>query len=1071
MPNNCDFLISPSFDALQSEVFEQISEQAGDHPASILYIENNDHRTDEVTDAWAADYKPLRLRVTDFSTVVSECYERIANPSTLLDALTRRRLIDRALRTVAGHGFLDDAHLYRDHFTDLITELEGEGYHTPEAVQTLVEKSELSTETAKLVASVYDVFYELRQDGVGDDVYTLSEAYGAVLESDASLTDLLPHVDIVVISGFYELSYHEKAFLRRLARSFPVYISLPLSDTENPTDGANQITTDVMDTYLDIAGPPTTIPPDTSNSLIEVAGKLYTPTSGADEGSTPPEELQWYSAPTPDREVRQVARRIRKQLADGADPNDILVVIPGLISYQEQVADVFEAAGIESVGFANKLLYQTYAGRAMLDLADLCVDKPRTDTIARLATNPLVTLGEDNDEVDRSAIADLARRLPTIDTNRLLEELDDDSADALQQLFQFTGDAEAAGAEDVVEAVRNVFEAVDLSDNIEAIEAGAESFDARMEVASYNRVEKVLDAVEYVGRRFGMDDPIEEVYDALEKVRVPPPNQPTQDVVEIVGPRDAFMQSYSYLYFVGLTEQDFPVEQDRPLFFERMFDNIPEISLTDDREEARYQFATLISSAESVYITTPETSFDDDDLLESSILDELARVTGLEPSPDELGNAVSEDVQRALRHHRGRETREAAVTHAADSGAFDRQQVERIVAGARCAENRAEAGPSSHDGQLDSGLVAELHGDREPYSPTKLKDYAQCGYAYYMKRILGIEAPDEFHLEPQKVDLGSLVHDIFEKFYRGLQDDHGEPVHLTDYNRNSLEEQLLEQTRASLDDADIEFDDVFYERWLEQLLAGLATPDVNEYYGGDQPHQGTDRGLFVRFLDAEYDDNDDIPAWFEVPMDFSDSDEGEITVTTPDGQEIPVGGFIDRVGLREQDDGTIEGLVHDYKTSDPETIQTIDGIEFQLPLYTLATRTELAAHYGDELGTVDGQFYVTEPPTEVTRKWSLKYYIERNDGTDQDYERFLTETVPSRVGDIVDGIENGAFQTTTLSPKEAGCRYCDYRDICDVRHHQRQEIIQEMDRSDAPGYIPQRARDGSFLDTIGGDDT
>jgi ATP-dependent helicase/nuclease subunit B len=367
-------------------------------------------------------------------------------------------------------------------------------------------------------------------------------------------------------------------------------------------------------------------------------------------------------------------------------------------------------------------------------------------------------------------------------------------------------------------------------------------------------------------------------------------------------------------------------------------------------------------------------------------------------------------------------------------------------------------------------LVAELHGERGPYSPTQLKDYAQCGYAYYMNRILGIDAPEEFHLEPQKVDLGSLVHDIFEEFYRGLQDDHGEPVHLSEYERGFLEERLLEQTRASLGDADIEFDDVFYERWLEQLLAGLATPDVNEYFGGERLHQGTDRGLFVRFLDVEYDNNDDVPAWFEVPMDFTDSEEGGITVTTPDGRRISVGGFIDRVSLREQDDGTIDGLVHDYKTSDPKTIQTIDGIEFQLPLYTLATRAELAAQHGDALGTVDGEFYVTEPPTEVKRKRSLQYYIERSDGTDEAYERFITETVPSRVGEIAAGIENGAFQTTTLPPKEAGCHYCDYHDVCDVRHHQRQEIIQEMDRSGAPGYIPQRARDGSFLDTLGGED-
>lgn len=1069
MATGCEFFTSPSIDSLQSAVFRGASEQAGEQPASILYIENNDHRTDEIADAWAADYEPLRLRVTDFNTVVGECYEQVAGPSTLLDALTRRRLIDRALRVVADRGHVEDAHLYREHFTDLFTKLEGEGHDTPDAVRELLEHSTLTSETADLVATVYEEFFALRRDSVGEDAYTLSEAYQAVLDSETPVSDFLAHVDVVVISGFYELSHHEDAFLRQLAAEFPVYISLPVADTDSETGGANQITADAIDTYRDIAGAPTTIDPDSSSPLIEAAGEMYTPTPGVNN-TIPQDQLRWYSAPTPDREVRQIARRIRKQLSEGVDPNEILVIIPGLISYQEQVADVFEAADIPSVSFANKLLYQTYAGRAMLDLVDLSVDERRTDTVARLATNPVVTLGERNSAVNRSAIADLARRLPTADTDRLLEELDIESATALKQLFEVVSEAETAEANDVVAAVRNVFEAVGLPENVEAIEKDAELFDARMEVAAYNRVENVLDAVEFVAEYFSMDDPIEEVHDALEKVRVPPPTQATQGVVQIVGPRDAYMQSYSHLYFVGLTEQDFPVEQDRPLFFERLFDDIPEIAVTDDREEARYQFATLLSSAESVYITTPETSFDGDDLLESSILDELARVTGLEPSPDELGNAVPEDVQRALRHHREKDAREAAVAHARDTGAFDRRQAERLLAGAECAANRAAAELSPHDGRLAPELVTALHGERDPYSPTQLKDYAQCGYAYYMKRILGIEAQDEFHLEPQKLHLGRLVHDIFEGFYQGLQEDHEEPVYLTDYERADLEVRLLEQTQASLAEANLEFDDVFYDRWVEQLLAGLGSPDGNDYYGDDRPHRGTDRGLFVRFLDAEYDDNDDVPTWFEVPMDFSDGDNGTITVTTPDGRDIPVEGFIDRVSIREQDDGTIEGLVHDYKTSDPETIQTIDGVEFQLPLYTLAARTELAERYGDALDIIDGEFYVTEPPTEVTRKWSLQYYIERNDGTAQDYEQFLTEAVPQRVGEIADGIEDGAFQTTTLSADDAGCRYCDYRDICDVRHHKRQEIIQEMDRSGAPGYIPQRARDDSFLDSLGGDD-
>lgn len=1062
--------VGSSFDGLQNEVFAEVDEQAGSQPESILFIENNEHRRDEIADSWAADYQPLRLHVTDFNSVIGDCYEQITGPSTLFDALTRRQVIDHTLREVGYEGLLDDAQLYRDHFTELFTELEAEGYASPAAVREVVTASSLPDEIIRLVTTSYERFHGLRAELMNECVHTLSDAYSTVLQSETRVAELLPHTDVVVVSGHYELSGHEARFLEQIANELPLYVTLPLVETQDLTGGANRIATEAMDVYRAIGCTPVTVEENDTTPLGSAAGRMYTDTEPRESVDIERDGLHWYSAPTPDREIRQVATRIRGQLANVVDPNDILVVIPGLISYQEHAADIFEAAGIESIGFANKLLYQTNAGRAMLDIVELCVNEPRTDLVARLATNPVVTLGDTRGATNRAAIADLARRLPTRDTERLLNELDDRTCTALEELFAVTQTARRASSDSVVSAVRDAFDAVDLEDNLKVIDEEAETFDARMEKQSFERVKRVLDAIDLVARRVGLNDPIGEIQDALERVRVPPTSNSGRNIVEIVGPRDAFMKSFSHLYFVGLTEANFPLQRDRPKFFENILDAIPELSVTDDRLEARYQFATLIANAESVYLTTPETSFDDDDLLESSILDELARVTGLEPAPDELGNAVPEDVQRALRHHRERESREEAITHAADSGAFSRQQAERIVAGARCAESRANAELSPHDGQLDPELVAELHGERGPYSPTQLKDYAQCGYAYYMKRILGIEAPDEFHLEPQKVDLGSLVHSIFEEFYRGLQDDHGDPVHLTKYDRRFLEERLLEQTRASLADADLDFDDVFYDRWLEQLLAGLATPDVNEYFGDERPHQGTDRGLFVRFLDVEYDDNDDVPAWFEVPMDFADSEEGEFTITTPDGREIPIGGFIDRVSLREQDDGTIDGLVHDYKTSDPETIQTIDGIEFQLPLYTFATRAELAARHGDALGTVDGQFYVTEPPTEVTRKWSLRYYIERSDGTDEDYERFLTETVPSRVGEITDGIENGAFQTTTLSPKEAGCHYCDYRDICDVRHHQRQEIVQGMDRSGAPGYIPQRARDGSFLDTLGGED-
>lgn len=185
-----------------------------------------------------------------------------------------------------------------------------------------------------------------------------------------------------------------------------------------------------------------------------------------------------------------------------------------------------------------------YVGRAKLNLVEPCIDEPRTDAIARLATNPVVTFGGKR-KVDRSAIADLARRLPTVDEERLLEEIDDNSADALQQLFEGAGDGEAAGADDV-EAVRNLLEAVDLPDNVDIIEDGAKCFDARMEVDPTIASRRYSTPSSSASSALGWTTRSTKC--TMPSRRSGSPAEPTtRDVVEIVWPRDAHMQSYSHL--------------------------------------------------------------------------------------------------------------------------------------------------------------------------------------------------------------------------------------------------------------------------------------------------------------------------------------------------------------------------------------------------------------------------------------------------------------------------------------------------------------------------------------------
>jgi ATP-dependent helicase/nuclease subunit B len=931
-------------------------------------------------------------------------------------------------------------------------------------VQTLVASSDLPERNEFVLEEAYARFTDNREQTATEGEYTQSEAFRAVQEADEPFTDLAH--DVIVLSGYYDLSANERAVIDRLADVLPLVILLPTVDTPSEHTSANAVAANALSFYRDLADDTRHVTPESQSVLNKAASQLYTPDTSTDQ-TIPEDNLRWVEAPTPDREVRQVARSLRNRLAtDDVDPDDVLVVVPGLISYREHIEDEFAAHGIEPVTFANKLLYQTYAGDAMLALVKLCEDEVGADLLARLATNPVITL----DNVDSSSVADLARRLPTDDHERLFEELDDESSAALETLVEQASRVAETEVLETVDALRSLFDHVNLEDNVDALDDNDADFDAEMEARAYRRVDRALDAIDRTARTLDLDDVLERIGDELDQIRVPPPRTATDGVVEVVGPRDAYMQSFDHLYLVGFTAADFPPDPDRPRFFEALDAGLPGIETGDRRATARYQFATMLASAESVYITTPETTSDDDPMLPSSVLDELSRVTGLEPTTHDLGNGCREDVQRAIGRDRSERTAAAAVEEATDAGVFADERAARVRTGVECAQNRAAAERTDHDAVLDVEMVDALHppADREPYSPTQMTQYATCGFRYYMNRVLDIQAPDEYALEPDPLDLGTLIHDVLEAFYSDLQAIPGERVDLREYARPELEAYLLEARDRVLDDLALPYEDSFYERWLTALFAGVGDPESNEYYHADASgiHEQSD-GLFARFLDAELD-REAHPGWFEVGMDLTGDEDAVLDLELPDGRTVPLGGRIDRVTVDETDD-PVTGLVHDYKSSSQSQRETVDGVSFQLPMYALAAGQQFGENGVST--PLDAAFYVLNPPDEVSEKWTLRYYIQRyGDATDEDYERLIEEITPERIGDVTAGIEGGAFQPTLLDEDTAGCRHCDYSDVCDVRYHRRRDVASAMSSDERPGYVPQYAREESLLDAFGGED-
>lgn len=341
-----------------------------------------------------------------------------------------------------------------------------------------------------------------------------------------------------------------------------------------------------------------------------------------------------------------------------------------------------------------------------------------------------------------------------------------------------------------------------------------------------------------------------------------------------------------------------------------------------------------------------------------------------------------------------------------------------------------------------------------------------CGYQFYMGNILELEDTGDIERTPDPLETGTLVHDTLERFFTELQAAPGDPVDITATAQSELEAHMLEIALAELESSSFAYEGLFYRRWLEQLFAGLGDPEANPYYSDPRPHEGTDKGLFVRFIEHEHQrDGETRPAWFEVPFGegLHDDDGDPFEIELPNGERVGFHGYIDRIDVGvDADEPTIQ--LYDYKTgSTPSMTTTTGGTTFQLPLYLLAAEHVLDTELTD-MATLAATYYKTKPPNDIYQPRGLESKFD----SPAELQRFLAEVIPQRLQPLTTAIEQGRFHTTLLGASEAHCEYCDYRRSCDVRHHQRRDRVSRL-ADDPETYVPIRATSTDFATVFSGE--
>ncbi|MGA7797137.1 MAG: PD-(D/E)XK nuclease family protein, partial [Methanoregula sp.] len=487
--------------------------------------------------------------------------------------------------------------------------------------------------------------------------------------------------------------------------------------------------------------------------------------------------------------------------------------------------------------------------------------------------------------------------------------------------------------------------------------------------------------------------------------------------VNLLGLRECPHMKFPVVFIGGLVEGTFPRLTTR-LPFTNSLENTRMGTRTLSEvlwEEQYYFIAALLSAERIVYLSAPLAD-GEKTLLTSAFFERVRMRTGECPWPDTSG--ILTPASR----------RTAAIL--AGDGICDRNicAVRDLIPGSLGMNDLVErinmeryyrrgACDSSYDGILsgDEAIRATLAGQYGPdhvYSPTSLETYANCPFAYFLNRVIGIEALPEVEPNLSAGDRGTAIHTILSTFYRKW---------------HSAGQTKI--TPATLTDA-------------TDLILRIANDELGRYTFssplwdatrilmlGDQ-HTGP--GYFERFLASETGEADSplVPSRFEFAFGMGTNASGDpasvpepVELSSPDGrQEMFIRGRIDRIDLAP--DGNF--LIYDYKSGaqHPKTKDIEEGTALQLPLYLLAFE-KISGGRG-----IGGGYYTIR--REVNRRIVLADAVAKDlmisrVNASADFSGLLHHSEDCAFA-YIDGIRNGQFPL----PPEEECpnRYCEFRRIC-----------------------------------------
>jgi ATP-dependent helicase/nuclease subunit B len=751
--------------------------------------------------------------------------------------------------------------------------------------------------------------------------------------------DTFSEVELLLIDGFHDYTQLELKFIKELTSLIPnVYVTLPYQITD-PVPPAFQVSHKTYSRLSELNLQELRLDENrrtTSRMLGHIESGIFSQPEDLfiPEPDSSGTSLRITAAANMQDEVEQIARMIRKlTYRDGYTFSQIAVIFRNTEKYRDIVEDTFARFSIPVRIYGKKPLKDNPLIKAIINTASIFTDKWQDEAVWKVLKSNTGIDGNlinklEQEYLKRGSINDYNKWL------KLTTELKPIN-DFLKELKEIFTNLEGRHTFShyckyyikiknlfynpaFTPLVKSITEENPNQEISEIMKSDAGALKEFMAILNNSTLSKFVEDRGNI--TFGNFNHILESQVALSLYGE---TDKRQEVVNVINVLEARQWEMPVVFVGGLLEKEFPRQVREDLFLKDFHrkklnatGNIVLREASEQMDEERYLFYIAVTRAkERLYLSYPSANSNGNLTLPSFFLSDIQK---LFPKEILQGITIQRNLSKIIPEPEdiitSTDSKNFVYYHLNTPYVSESEQYEKEIALWLYNNTENEASlreelctlttliDSYNNLNLkffDKKIVKKISETSTRFSPTKLKDYAQCPYKYFGRSTLKLR-----QAIPKSMDLlmqGTIIHKVLEEYFK----DTGETKDITGT-----------------------FDDIF-----NQETRGMVT-GFEELKARNE--------MLNTLLAFEAEEKKSVTSVFKPSMfeaKFGDDEYETLKIGDGDKDGIEISGKIDRVDVSEVN-GEKVGIIIDYKYGQTEfrLTELEEGLDLQLPIYILALR-------------------------------------------------------------------------------------------------------------------------------------